>query len=367
MPIRTCPVCSRSLSFESRHCAGCLRAVGFAWQDDAFLALDPDRAGWIDARATRHDVAPCRNTAFGACNWLVPSGATDDRCLACRLNRTIPDLTVVGVLERWQRIEDAKRRMLHGVIRLGLPVTATGGAAPITFDFLYDPAAESGGAPQFTTGHAFGVITLNVIEADDAARERIRQTLKEPYRTLLGHFRHEIAHYYWQRLVERSPDLGPFRALFGDERANYALALQRYYNVNAPLNWQEQFISAYATTHPWEDFAETFAHYLHIVDTLATIHEAGLGQVGAVEVATLDPYNASFAELGGAWIAMAFKLNEISRSMGHRDLYPFSLSPGVMLKLDFVHRLIAFAAGRWAPGSAEGADLQAMISALGHD
>jgi len=367
MPIRSCPVCSRALSFESRHCDGCLRPVGFDWQADAFLALDAEREGWIDAAGQRHAVAPCHNTAFGACNWMVLAGGKDDRCTACRLNRTIPDLTVPGVLERWRRIEDAKRRMLHGVLRLGLPIAASGGAPPITYDFLYDPAAESGGPPQFTTGHAFGVITLNVIEADDAARERIRQALQEPYRTLLGHFRHEIAHYYWQRLVERTPDLGPFRSLFGDERANYAMALQRYYNEGAPPNWQERFISAYATTHPWEDFAETFAHYLHIVDTLATIHEAGLAQVTETSVTTLDPYTASFAELGSTWITMAFKLNEISRSMGHRDLYPFSLSPGVMLKLDFVHRLIAFAAGRWAPGSAEGAELQAMISALGND
>lgn len=254
--------------------------------------------------------------------------------------------------------------MLHGVLRLGLPITAAPGAPPIVFDFLYDPSAERGGPPQFITGHAFGVITVNVIEADDAARERIRQLLKEPYRTLLGHFRHEIAHYYWQRLVERSPDLGPFRSLFGDERRDYAASLQSYYNLGPPPNWQERFISAYATTHPWEDFAETFAHYLHIVDTMATILEAGIGDVTASGTATVDPYTASFAELGSAWITMAFKLNEVSRSMGHRDLYPFSLSPGAMLKLDFVHRLIAFTAGRWVPGSAEGADLQAMISAL---
>jgi hypothetical protein len=364
MPIRTCPVCSRALSFESRHCEGCLHPVGFDWQGDMFLALDTERSGWIGASGTRGDLVACRNTAFGACNWLTQAQAGDDRCPACRLNRIIPDLTVPGVLERWCRIEDAKRRMLHGVLRLGLPVTAGGGAPPIVFDFLYDPAAESGGPPQYTTGHAFGVITLNVIEADDAARERIRQSLKEPYRTLLGHFRHEIAHYYWQRLVQWTPDLGPFRALFGDERLNYASALQLYYNQGPPPNWQERFISAYATTHPWEDFAETFAHYLHIVDTLATIHEAGLGPAALSGGHSVDPYTASFADLGAAWITMAFKLNEVSRSMGHRDLYPFSLSPGAMLKLDFVHRLVAFTAGRWVPGSAEGADLQAMISAL---
>lgn len=364
MPIRSCPVCSRALSFESRHCEGCLRPVGFDYHGDAFLALDTERSAWVGVTGERPDLTACRNTAFGACNWLRAAHAADDRCSACSLNRIIPDLTVPGVLDRWCRIEDAKRRMLHGVLTLGLPIDANWPTPSIVFDFLYDPAAERGGPPQFTTGHAFGVITLNVIEADDAARERIRQSLKEPYRTLLGHFRHEVAHYYWQRLIERTPDLGPFRALFGDERLNYASALQRYYNEGPPPNWQDRYISAYATTHPWEDFAETFAHYLHIVDTLATIHEAGLGPAASSGSATVDPYTASFAALGSAWITMAFKLNEVSRSMGHRDLYPFSLSPGAMLKLDFVHRLIAFTAGRWVPGSAEGADLQAMISAL---
>jgi hypothetical protein len=364
MPIRTCPACSFTLSFESRHCDRCLRAVSFDPVGDAFLALDVELGAWTGDGGGRSELVPCRNAALGVCNWLTPAGTREDRCLACRLNRTIPDLTVPGVLERWKSIEDAKRRMLHGILRLGLPVTAAGGAPPITFDFLYDAAAESGAIPQFTTGHVSGVITLNVIEADDAARERIRQALKEPYRTLLGHFRHEIAHYYWHRLVEPTLDLAPFRQLFGDERQDYASALQRYYQFGAPPGWEERFVSAYATTHPWEDFAETFAHYLHIVDTLATLHEAGLGRITQGAAVTVDPYTAEFAHLGTAWIAMAFKLNEVSRSMGQRDLYPFSLSPGVMLKLDFVHRLIAFAAGRWAPGSNEGAELQAMLSAL---
>ena len=364
MPIRTCPACSHLLSFDSRVCDGCARAVGFDPMHDRFLALDTEQGIWIGRDADDAELVPCHNAAIAGCSWLVEAGTGDDRCLACRLNRTIPDLSVPGVLDRWKRIEEAKRRMLHGVLRLGLPVLADGTALPVTFDFLYDAAAESGFAPQFTTGHASGVITLNVIEADDAARERIRQTLKEPYRTLLGHFRHEIAHYYWDRLVQPSLDIEPFRALFGDERQDYVAALQHHYDHGVPAGWEERFISAYAASHPWEDFAETFAHYLHIVDTLATIHEAGIGHLTPTGISAINPYDADFAELGAAWIAMAFKLNEISRSMGHRDLYPFSLSPVVMLKLDFIHRLIAFAAGRWAPGTNEGAEIQAMLSAL---
>jgi hypothetical protein len=361
MAIRSCPACAHALSLEDRVCPNCLRVVAFDPAHDRFLALDPEHKAWLGLGETRSDLVPCRNAHVGACNWLTSPDDTDDRCCSCRLNRTIPDLTIPGVLDRWKRIEDAKRRMLHGVLKLHLPITTDGTSLPIVFDFLYDAAAESGAPPQFTTGHASGVITLNVIEADDAARERMRVALGEPYRTLLGHFRHEIAHYYWDRLVQFTPDLGPFRALFGDEQQNYAAALQQHYQQGAPAHWEEHYISAYAAAHPWEDFAETFAHYLHIVDTLATIHEAGLAQAGE---APLDPYTAEFADLGAAWIAMAAKLNEISRSMGHRDLYPFSLSPGVMLKLDFVHRLIAFTAGRWVPGSNEGAELQAMIAAL---
>jgi hypothetical protein len=364
MAIRACPACAHQLSFESRACEGCLRTVAFDPAGDRFCAYDPQALAWIGTGGPRADLRPCRNTALGACNWLRSADSADDRCLACRLNRTIPDLSVPGVLARWIRIEDAKRRMLQGLLRLGLPVERDGYTTPITFDFLYDPVAESGAPPQFITGHAGGVITLNVVEADDVARERIRTALKEPYRTLLGHFRHEIAHYYWHRLVEHTPDLGPFRTLFGDERGDYQAALQAYYDRGPQRDWQSRFISAYAATHPWEDFAETFAHYLHIVDTLATVAEA---ELAASDGPPIDPYTADFAAIGARWIPMAFKLNEISRSMGQRDLYPFSLSPVVMVKLDFVHRLIAFAAGRWAPGANEGAELKAMMSALGHN
>jgi hypothetical protein len=278
----------------------------------------------------------------------------------------IPDLSIPGVLDRWRRIEDAKRRMVYGLVRLGLPIARDAEHAPPIFDFLYDAAAETGAPPQLMTGHADGVITLNVIEADDVARERIRRELGEPYRTVLGHFRHEIAHYYWHRLVEASSDLPRFRVLFGDETLDYQAALQRHYREGPPPAWRENHISGYATMHPWEDFAETFAHYLHLVDTLATLSDAGISfeRSAATGNETFDPYRAEIAVNAEAWIPAAFALNEVCRSMGQPDLYPFSLSPTVMIKLDFVHRLIAFAAGRWAPGQQERADLRAAITAL---
>ena len=120
------------------------------------------------------------------------------------------------------------------------------------------------------TGHADGVITLDLAESDDVHRERRRAELGEPYRTLLGHFRHEIGHYYWPILVERAGALERCRALFGDERADYGEALERHYADGPPADWAERHVSAYATMHPWEDWAETFAHYLHIRDTLQT-------------------------------------------------------------------------------------------------
>jgi hypothetical protein len=88
---------------------------------------------------------------------------------------------------------------------------------------------------------------------------------------LLGHFRHEVGHYFWDRLVATDPhQLEEFRVLFGDDRQDYGEALKRHYDEGAPANWQDTYISMYATMHPWEDFAETWAHYLHIVDTLET-------------------------------------------------------------------------------------------------
>lgn len=374
MPAYSCPNCRQLLHFESRVCPSCAHPLGFAPIANAFLHLDPADGAWHDDTGAAAKVQACTNTRYGVCNWVVDSADPQRMCLACRHNRTIPDLAVPGILERWGRIEDAKRRVLHGLMRLGLRLeTKAQSRYGLAFDFLYDPSAEQGYAPQHFTGHDNGLITLNLIEADDAARERIRRQMGEPYRTLVGHFRHEIGHYFWSRLVEFSPDLQPFRNLFGDERVDYAAAMQAHYNTPPPADWEENYVSAYATMHPWEDFAETFAHHSHIVDTLSTIGGFGMRLdplPAAVEgapdsVIDFDPYRADTAMLTGRWIPFAFAINEINRSMGQPDLYPFRLSPGVVLKLDFVNRLVAFAAGRWAPGEAESGDLKALVATLG--
>lgn len=367
-----CPNCRHQLHLEESACPSCAHAVGYDWRIDAFRHLDPRAREWHDAEGSAAAVKPCANVHYGACNWLADEtgaealGPTRAMCRACRHNRMIPDLAVRGVLQRWRRIEEAKRRMIRGAIKLGLPLeTKAERGDGLAFDFLYDAAAENGYVPQLLTGHAGGVITLNVIEADDAARERIRHQMGEPYRTLLGHFRHEIGHYYWYRLVAVTDMHDPFRALFGDERIDYAAAVQRYYAGRPALGWADDHVSAYATAHPWEDFAETFAHYLHIVDTLGAMADFGVGLEGnRAPHPDIDAYRVATATLVERWIPISFALNAVNRAIGQPDLYPFRLSPGVMLKLDFVSRLIARAAGR--EEIPEGSELAAMIANLGH-
>lgn len=369
----SCPNCGMLLAFEASHCGSCGRPVAFDPISGAFTFFDQDRR-WLsaDGRAAR---GICDNARYAVCNWTIPDDDGPSLCFACRHNRLIPDLSVAGVLARWRRIEDAKRRTIFALFRLGVPpLHRSANSEGLQFDFLYDPSAEVGDRPALLTGHEAGLVTINLIEADDVARERLRHDLGEPYRTLVGHFRHEIGHYYWHRLIEHSADLLPFRAVFGDERIDYSSALRRHYEGSPPVGWEDRFVSCYATAHPWEDFAETFAHYLHIVDTLTTIGSFGLTIDGflladdhnRVQV-DFDPFTADTATLVSRWLPLAFAINSINRSMGQPDLYPFRISPQIVLKLDFVNRLMAFAAGRWAPGEKEAADLKAMAAALGHD
>jgi hypothetical protein len=197
------------------------------------------------------------------------------------------------------------------------------------------------------TGHDNGLITLAVREADDVVREKVRSEMGEPYRTLLGHFRHESGHYFWDRLVATDPArLEACRGLFGDDQADYGEALKKHYGEGAPANWQNDFVSMYATMHPWEDFAETWAHYLHIVDTLETAAAFGIKVKprrarGALAASVdFDPYRASNMDmLINAWLPVEFATNSMNRSMGQMDLYPFVLSPKVIEKLGFIHAL----------------------------
>jgi hypothetical protein len=346
-----CPNCRHLLHFEERVCPSCAFTLGYDPLSDRFLFLGDNATTWRDADGAIHEVVVCaNNNNYGICNWLVPTSEPTGLCHACRHNRTIPDLSVATVPERWAKIEAAKRRLIDTLLRLRLPLETRAEATVgqgLAFDFLYDPAAEEDRDPQVMTGHDSGVITLNLIEADDVARERIRREMGEPYRTLLGHFRHEVGHHYWSRLVEHGGEIECFRAVFGDERTDYQAAIQNHYGNGGAQSWTDNYVSAYATAHPWEDFAETFAHLLHMIDTLATIGGFGARldpfpdmQDRPGPAVDFNPYAAATDTLVAQWIPFASALNAINRSMGQPDLYPFRLSSAIIAKLDYVNRLV---------------------------
>ena len=283
------------------------------------------------------------------CNWLVAAEDDDTLCLSCRLNRTIPDLGDADNCRWWRQIENAKRRLISQLLSLGLPVKSKVSEDPergFMFDFLHSP--EKG--PRVLTGHANGLITLNVEEADDSRREKIRHDMREPYRTLLGHFRHEIGHYYWDRLVAGTPWLEKFRSLFGDERLDYAAALKRNYEQGPPTNWADRHITAYASVHPWEDWAESWAHYMHVVDSLDTALRFGLR--GEDVEAAVEPFSVNDLHdpsapdakrvilLMNSWVQLTTVLNELARSMGQHDFYPFVMSRPGSGKMHFIQMLV---------------------------
>lgn len=351
--------CERPVFFRNSVCLACNAPLGYEPHLRQVFPLvpGPDDAAW---QLQREGVNPgkyrrCANLETPAgCNWLVSEAETGGNarqlCIACRLNRTIPDLSVPenGVL--WGRLEAAKRRLVSSLIALHLPVESRvdqNTERGLAFDFLRSPAE----GPRVLTGHADGVITINIEEADDSARERVREQMHEPYRTLLGHLRHEVGHYYWDRLIDGSTWLEDFRRLFGDERQDYAAALERNHQQGPPPGWEQQHVSAYASVHPWEDWAETWAHYLHMVDTLDTALSFGLDS-RKLEL-EIDPFSRDalfqpnhpgakrFLAFLNAWISLTAVLNELSRSMGQPDLYPFALPRPAVAKLHFIHLVVA--------------------------
>jgi hypothetical protein len=354
MKLFECQNCGQTLYFENTKCESCGARLGYLPREATVTALRPaGESSWyaLAKRGTRYKF--CANAELDVCNWLIPEQEPDQLCIACQHNRTIPNLSDPENLRRWRLIEVAKHRLFYTLLKLRLPLDAKNkDTNPLTFDFL-DQSAP--GDPPVMTGHANGVITLNIAEADDAERERVRAKMGELYRTLLGHFRHEIAHYYWDRLIANTPELESFRQIFGDERADYAQALQFYHTNGPPADWREHFVSAYASSHPWEDFAEIWAHYFHMVDTLETANAFGLAvqpklSKGMTARVDFDPLHADIDRIIEVWLPLTFAVNSINRGMGVPDLYPFVLSPAVVGKLRFVHDCIrAHARGKIAP------------------
>lgn len=345
MNLYSCQHCGQPVYFENDRCERCGHALGYQLDTNRMLALESVGDGsWrsSDGLATRY----CANVAHAACNWVVAADTPSDAlCEACGLNRTIPDLSVSTNLEAWRRLELAKHRLVYSLKRLALPIVS-GHAQPggLLFDFLSGNGSEGPEAQPVTTGHANGVVTIDLSEADPTVRLQRRQWLGERFRTLLGHFRHEAGHYYWPQLVGHARNR--FREVFGDESRDYGEALRIYYAQGPRPDWNQSFVSAYASSHPHEDWAETFAHYIHLMDTLDSAGAFGLRTKPEVTDqlaldARFDAYTeADFDRLWATWLPLTFAVNELNRSVGNDDLYPFVLSSTAVEKLRFVHRTI---------------------------
>ncbi|MDF2114956.1 putative zinc-binding peptidase [Roseiarcaceae bacterium H3SJ34-1] len=350
MRLFECQSCQSVIYFENRACQSCGHQLGYLPHANALSALEqaPD-GSWSALAAPGEAWRFCANAEHDVCNWLIPADAPDLYCLACRHNEMIPDISDPGNLSSWRLIEQAKHRLFYSLLRLNLPLAtrAEDHAHGLIFRFLADPPPHLG--PKIMTGHDNGVITLALGEADAVERVRRRQELGELYRTLLGHFRHEIGHHYWDILVRDGGQLDSCREIFGDDTADYETALRSHYQNAAPPDWQDNFVSSYATMHPWEDFAETWAHYFHIVDTLEMGNAFGITVKAKVHssngIATkldFDPYHSeSMERIIDAWLPFVFAMNNVSRAMGHQDIYPFVIAPPVIRKLDYIHRLVS--------------------------
>ncbi|WP_137294805.1 zinc-binding metallopeptidase family protein [Nocardioides dongxiaopingii] len=325
-----CRVCDNALHLENTVCVSCGTALGFSRSERALVPVDAT-GQYVDATGLVWHV--CANLNLSGCAWLAP--LQGGQCSSCDLTRTRPsDDDVVG-LQHFPAAEQAKRHLLVELDTLGMKVVgkdpARGGDPEngLAFDLL------SSVEENVVIGHENGVITIDLAESDDAHREKVRAQLAEPYRTMLGHFRHEFGHYAEWQLVRGDELMTRCRELFGDESVDYQAELQRHYDEGPPPGWEESYISTYATMHPFEDFAETWAHFLHIADTVETAREYGLLTIAAV---------GAFAQfrdvVTGVWVPLSIALNQINRSMGKDDVYPFVIAPPVLDKLDFVAGLL---------------------------
>lgn len=345
MKLFSCKHCNNTLYFENSICLSCRNPVGF---DSLRLNMLTVQKNKTDSHYTdilsKKTYKYCQNAQESTCNWLIPSTSTATYCVACELNRTIPPLTITQNRVRWQKIEIAKHRLVYSLLKLELPIKKkiNNSVEGIAFDFTVDHSAKS-----VMTGHQSGLITINIKEADEAERAKNKHDLNEKYRTLLGHFRHEIGHYYWDVLIKNDPkQLQKFRKLFGDETVNYEQALRGYYS-NPNKNTSNHYISIYATSHPWEDWAESWAHYMHLMDTVETAFNFGIQldteslnarNITAPKIS--DPYAVKkFIDIFNMWVPLGFAVNGLSRSMGHPEFYPFVISEEIVEKLSFIHKI----------------------------
>ena len=347
MKIFQCGHCNASVFFENYSCDNCGHLTGYRALDHKMLTFSPDIAALISDR--EHDEYKyCKNNTYKVCNWVLEKDDPEDYCSACQLNRTIPNLSITDSdnFENWQHLEVAKHRLVYQLQKIGLPLESKlKHDHGLCFDFV-----EKLNNPKLMTGHADGVITILIREGNSVLREQARKEMIEPYRTLVGHLRHEVGHYFWNVLVrDDAKILAEYRTIFGDESQDYSEALQSYYKEGAPKDWQKSFISAYATSHSWEDWAETWAHYLHIMDMVETAYFFRLNVRPKFKSKALktkvsfDPYSkANFDVILRKCVPLSLAVNSINRAMGIPDVYPFVISPPIIEKLKFIHRLLLF-------------------------
>lgn len=303
-----CPVCGNEVFFDSLTCVRC----------GSELALDVDELG---LRVLDLDHAsPCVRRTTWACNWRAvgPNAPFCRSCVLVDAGGHDHDPAMVP-------FQSAQRRALYQLVQFGVSTEA---GSDLRFAYRSSHAGDD-----VRIGHRNGEITLDLAEVDPAHREQVQATLGEQYRTPLGHIRHELGHYVWQELVALDPArLEAFREVFGDERIDYAEALARHYARTDDGSWYGTHASFYATAHPWEDFAESWAQVMHVHDVVET------GASWGVVTAPADLKDAS------AWLSASITAsvaaNELARSMGMRDLYPFALTPGVRVKVEFCWQLL---------------------------
>ncbi len=315
MQIFHCPACSRRVYFDNLSCT-CGQK----------LVFDP-------ATQTMTSGAPdCANRDKIGCNWAATKGHF---CRSCAMTETVPDIELAKNVDLWAQTEAAKRWMLANLDRWGWFGPSDSGARPV-FQLLAEKTSE--GRKRVIMGHADGEITINVSEASPVVLARRRAALDELYRTMVGHMRHEMAHFLFLRLSEDQQFLNDFRALFGDERADYGVALEKHYKAPAPT--AETHITSYATAHPHEDWAETTAHLLHLVDLLDSAQASGMRFEGG-PAEGFDAYACDDTEtLIRMAVDATLAINHVNRALDLPDLYPFILTDQVKTKLALAHRYL---------------------------
>ncbi|WP_111494090.1 MULTISPECIES: zinc-binding metallopeptidase family protein [Marinobacter] len=301
---------------------GSLWFDNLATADGTPVAYDPQ------ARAFLPMPPFCANREVIGCNWIAPEEGAF--CRSCAMTVLAPDPSIEGAMANWALTEAAKRWVLDNLGRWHWFRPEDPGVRP-----MFRLLAE--GLTPVYMGHVEGVVTISVAEADPVVRTSRREALQEPYRTMIGHMRHEIAHMLWWRLHLREDFLEAFRAMFGDERSDYTAALQSHYETGPPGDWRQHFITSYASAHPHEDWAETVAHLLHLTDITDSVIAAGLSSP-EVPGPNWDPYaEPDPARLIHVAASLAMAINHVNRAMGLSDLYPFVLSDATRGKLAFAH------------------------------